>query len=212
MSNIQTQYKNTNIEKLIDSLNKVFIKYINEPINNFITDIYSLDNADTLGLDLWGYILNFPRVIKYTDTENPNITSKELSDDEYRLVLQILALNCTTSCTINDLNKLLNQLFKNYNIECFVVDNQDMTFVNYVFLQKIPDWLKAAFTNYDLLPHPQGVGTNIIEATSEFFGFDGQELTNFYQAIFYEEKNIDSDLFGFEGQELTNFNNAIFKL
>ena len=68
-------------------------------------------------------------------------------------------------------------------------DNQDMTYVNFVFLWEIPDYLKQAFSNYDLLPHPMAVGTRYREAFSQIFGFKGQNLSNnFYRTIFHKRE------------------------
>ena len=89
ISNIQDQYKNTNIETLINGLADLYDKLITQPLNDFYNNIYNLDTASGIGLDLWGEKLNFPRTIKYIDETSEKESSVTLEDDEYRLVLKV---------------------------------------------------------------------------------------------------------------------------
>ncbi len=187
MNKIQDQYKNTNIETLLNGLIELYDKLITQPLNDFFNNIYNLDTAKNIGLDLWGERLNFPRTIKYID----EITGKEslmtLQDDEYRLILQIVTLKLYTRMSVPGINKALKELFSFYNARAYTVDNQDMTYVNFVFLWEIPEYLKQAFNNYDLLPHPMAVGTRYREAFAQIFGFKGQNLSNnLYRTIFHK--------------------------
>lgn len=209
---VQAQYIGTNIEKFLLNLEKVLKKHVKDVVDSFCVDIYDLKTAKGIGLDVWGEILNFPRVIRgYLDTDD-YIT---LSDDEYRTILGIKALQMTTNETIPAMNRDLKRLFTDtYNVYAYVDDNQDMSIVNYVFLWAIPDWLKSAFTHYDLLPHPMGVGTGFTEALAMPIGFDGQgadEVTNFYRAKYMLQSSEIALYIGFDGQNQSNFYNAIFK-
>lgn len=211
---VQAQYIGTNIEKLLLNLEKVFNKHIKEVVDSFCADIYDLRTAKGVGLDIWGEILNFPRVIRGFEDGDDYIT---LSDDEYRTILEIKALQMTTNETIPAMNRDLKRLFTDvYNVSAYIDDLQNMSVVNYVFLWNIPNWLKSAFTHYDLLPHPMGVGAGFTEALAMPFGFEGQginEVTNFYRSKFM---NVSANIgmpFGFDGQgvdEVTNFYSAKF--
>lgn len=202
-SSIQDQYKNTNIETLINGLVELYDKLITKPITDFYNNIYNLDNAQGIGLDLWGERLNFPRTIKYIDEETEVESSVTLQDDEYRLVLKVLTLKLYTQMSVPGINKTLKELFTYYNAHAYTTDEQDMTYVNYIFLWEIPEYLKQAFSNYDLLPHPLAVGTRYREANYKIFGFKGQNLSdNFYRAIFQKMPLKDKQVFGFKNQKV----------
>lgn len=203
---IQSQYKDTNIQTLLTGLDRVFKKYTARPLADFLTDIYDLNTAAGMGLDLWGAVLDFPRVIRGLE-ENTFFT---LTDDQYRVILKLLALQTRTRLTIPEINGELAGLFGSFGSASYAVDKQDMTYINYVFVWKIPDWLRAAFANYRLLPSPMGVGTGFEEALYTHIGFEGQNLTSFYRAIFSTVPQLDSLIIGFEGQDLGNFENSLF--
>lgn len=192
MNNIQNQYQGTNIETLLNGLADLYNKLITQPVQEFYNNIYNLETAAGIGLDIWGEKLNFPRTIKFIDTDTSVETSKTLDDNEYRLILKVLSLKFYTKMTVPRINKTLKELFSFYDVQAYTVDNQDMTYVNYVFLWEMPEYLKQAFNNYDLLPHPLAVGTRYREAFYQIFGFKGQELSdNFYRTIFHRKIKND---------------------
>lgn len=192
MNNIQNQYQGTNIETLLNGLADLYNKLITQPVQEFYNNIYNLETAAGIGLDIWGEKLNFPRTIKFIDTDTSVETSKTLDDNEYRLILKVLSLKFYTKMTVPRINKILKELFSFYDVQAYTVDNQDMTYVNYVFLWEMPEYLKQAFNNYDLLPHPLAVGTRYREAFYQIFGFKGQELSdNFYRTIFHRKIKND---------------------
>ena len=201
ISNIQDQYKNTNIETLINGLADLYDKLITQPLNNFYNNIYNLDTASGIGLDLWGEKLNFPRTIKYINEETES--SVTLQDNEYRLILQVVSLRIYIKMSVAGINKSLKELFSFYNVDAYTLDNQDMTYVNYIFLWEIPEYIKQAFNNYDLLPHPFAVGTRYREAFYQIFGFKGQNLSNnLYRTILH--KREENYIVGFKGQGLSS--------
>lgn len=192
MNNIQNQYQGTNIETLLNGLADLYNKLITQPVQEFYNNIYNLETAAAIGLDIWGEKLNFPRTIKFIDADTGVETSKTLDDNEYRLILKVLSLKFYTKMTVPGINKTLKELFSFYDVQAYTVDNQDMTYVNYVFLWEMPEYLKQAFNNYDLLPHPLAVGTRYREAFYQIFGFKGQELSdNFYRTIFHRKIKND---------------------
>ncbi len=203
---IQSQYEGTNIQTLLTGLDKVFKKYTAKPLADFLNNIYDLDTAAGIGLDLWGAVLNFPRVIKGLEPDE----FFTLTDDQYRIILKLLALQTKAGLTIPEINARLAQLFAGFGSASYAIDKQDMTYVNYVFVWEIPDWLRAAFANYKLLPSPMGVGATFEAALHNYIGFEGQNLTNFYRAIFNINPRLDYLPIGFEGQDLGNFENSIF--
>lgn len=212
MYNIQDQYRNTNIETLLKGLADLYDKLITIPIQNFYDDIYNLDTAKGIGLDFWGEKFNFPRTIIYINENTGVETSKTLKDDEYQLILKVLSLKFYTKMSIHGINKTLKELFSFYKVQAYTVDYQDMTYVNYIFLWEIPDYLKQAFSNYDLLPRPLAIGTRYREAFYQIFGFKGQSLSdNFYRAIFQKIPLKDKQVFGFKNQKvLENLYHAQF--
>lgn len=192
MNNIQNQYQGTNIETLLNRLADLYNKLITQPVQEFYNNIYNLETAAGIGLDIWSEKLNFPRTIKFIDADTGVETSKTLDDNEYRLILKVLSLKFYTKMTVPGINKTLKELFSFYDVQAYTVDNQDMTYVNYVFLWEMPEYLKQAFNNYDLLPHPLAVGIRYREAFYQIFGFKGQELSdNFYRTIFHRKIKND---------------------
>lgn len=192
MNNIQNQYQGTNIETLLNGLADLYNKLITQPVQEFYNNIYNLETAAGIGLDIWGEKLNFPRTIKFIDADTGVETSETLDDNEYRLILKVLSLKFYTKMTVPGINKTLKELFSFYDVQAYTVDNQDMTYVNYVFLWEMPEYLKQAFNNYDLLPHPLAVGIRYREAFYQIFGFKGQELSdNFYRTIFHRKIKND---------------------
>lgn len=189
MTSLQNQYQGTNIETLINGLADLYDKLITQPLNDFYNNIYNLDTANGIGLDLWGEKLNFPRTIRYINEDTEIENSVTLQDDEYRLVLQVVTLRIYTKMSVAGINKSLKELFSFYNADAYTLDNQDMTYVNYIFVWEIPEYLKQAFNNYDLLPHPMAVGTRYREAYYQIFGFKGQNLSdNLYRVIFHKKE------------------------
>lgn len=203
MTSLQNQYQGTNIETLINGLADLYDKLITQPLNDFYNNIYKLDTASGIGLDLWGEKLNLPRTIRYINEETEIENSVTLQDDEYRLVLQVVSLRIYTKMSVAGINQPLKELFSFYNADAYTLDNQDMTYVNYIFVWEIPEYLKQAFNNYDLLPHPMAVGTRYREAYYQIFGFKGQNLSdNFYRTIFH--KREEYYIVGFKGQGLSD--------
>lgn len=180
---IADQYIGTNIQKLTEELSCLRDKYTSSAVDEFRKRVYELDTSDSAGLDAWGKVLSFPRCIFIPETGE----SRPLDDEEYRLILKLLAIQTKTRTTIFEINRYLKIIFEPFGAESYCQDSKDMTFVTYVFEFLIPDWLKYIFSKYDILPHPMGVGVRVVESLYGFIGFEGQELYNFYRPIFYFE-------------------------
>lgn len=184
---IYEQYRDTTVERLALNITKLFEDLVIGAVNSFEESIYNINTAAGIGLDIWGKLLSFPRFI--TDPDN---TSKyiELSDEQYRVILRIVAFQTASEPTIQNINRNMRQLFSGtLGADAYVVDNRDMAFITYVFSDKIPPWLKSVFEIYDILPRPMGVGINITENIVNILGFEGQDtpdksITNFSNVIF----------------------------
>ena len=199
---IYEQYKNTTIEVLSLNIVKLFDDLVIGAVNSFENSIYNINSADSIGLDIWGKLLNFPRHINIPG----NLSYITLEDNQYRLILSILAFQAASDPTIENINKNMSTLFSGIiGVKAYVVDNGDMEFITYVFTDKIPDWLKIIFENYDILPRPMGVGVNLTELTVGILGFEGQTteaepFTNLYAAIFPPSKD-ETVYISFTGQD-----------
>lgn len=166
--NTYEMYKNTTTEKLANGLVSLFDKLVIKEVDNYKNLFYNIDTANSDGLDLWGKFLKFPR---YVTTDEGY---ERLEDAQYRIILKAKALQLTRPPTISGINKSINDLFGALDIICYVLDTQDMSFVTYVFVDLLPDWLSNIFEKYDVLPRPAGVGVAIAEAERRYIGFFGQ--------------------------------------
>lgn len=184
---IYEQYKGTNVETLSLNIAKLFNDLVIGAVDSFEASIYNINTANSNGLDIWGKLLNFPRYITNPDSQNDYI---ELSDEQYRVILRIIAFQTASEPTIQNINRNMIQLFSGIiGVRAYVVDNRDMAFITYIFSNKIPVWLKSIFEIYDILPRPMGVGVNITENIVNILGFEGQNtpdnsITNFNNVIF----------------------------
>lgn len=144
--------------------------------NNFITNVFNIDTANTFGLELWGIVLGIKRP-SYIDNGQTII----FSDDQYRVVIkgQLLLMNSNGSC--HDINTYLEWLFSE---PIFVQDYFNMSITIVVFHTPTPEEL--AVLNMDgFLPRPSGVLVNLeVVSQTEVFGFYGQELSTFDNGAF----------------------------
>lgn len=219
MPRLQNQYYGGNFEQLCKNIYEVFDKHIYSAVRDFFDQIYNIDTADAVGLELWGKLLDFPRVIRGVNQETGEVTIYNLDDNQYRIILKVLAINMKTNMTIPEINASMMDLFKSIDgveKKTSIADNRDMTALAYFFEWNIPSWLKTAFENYELLPHPMGVGVKVASAIVRPIGFKGQEsvATDFYQAYWSpKDEERTSKVIGMEGQSYdstTNWNNGIY--
>ena len=187
---IQDQYRNTNIETLINGIIEIREKHRVKALQALRDDVMNLQTAKGDALDLWGRLLKFSRFIP-VDTEQGVQTFKnfsfydrnfrklkfysindlvyaKLTDEAYRKVLQIIHYNSNAYSNIYNVSELASEVFGN-NI--FIGDRQDMDFITYYFRDEIPQWLNWILTKYDILPRPVCVGTKFQSASWKIFGF-----------------------------------------
>lgn len=209
---IQDQYRNTNIEILINGILSIREKHRVAALNALRDDVFNLSTAKGDALDLWGRLLNFSRFIP-VDTQEGVDTFKnfsfydrnffklkffdfndlvyaKLTDDAYRQILQILYYNRNTYSNIYNASSLASEVFKN---DIFVGDSQNMTFVTYYFKEEIPAWLNWVLQKYDILPRPVCVGTRFQSALWKIFNFFTDDA-NFNSKIsaFYNSQFLGS--------------------
>lgn len=182
--NTYEMYKNTTVEKLTNGLVGLFDTLVIKEIDDYKNLFYNIDTANSEGLDLWGQFLKFPRYV------TTNEGYERLEDSQYRVILKAKALQMTRPPTINGINKSINDIFGALDIVCYIRDTQDMSFVTYVFIDLLPDWLRNIFEKYDILPRPAGVGVAISEAERRYIGFFGQNsngtnISNFTKVNFH---------------------------
>lgn len=182
--NTYEMYKNTTVEKLTNGLVGLFDTLVIKEVDDYKNLFYNIDTANSEGLDLWGQFLKFPRYV------TTNEGYERLEDEQYRVILKAKALQMTRPPTINGINKSINDIFGALDIVCYILDTQDMSFVTYVFIDLLPDWLRNIFEKYDILPRPAGVGVAISEAERRYIGFFGQNsngsnVSNFTKTNFY---------------------------
>ena len=182
--NTYEMYKNTTTEKLTNELVSLFDTLVIKEVDNYKNLFYNIDTANSEGLDLWGKFLKFPRYV------TTNEGYERLDDTQYRVILKAKALQLTRPPTISGINKSINDIFGVLDIVCYILDTQDMSFVTYIFVNLLPDWLSNIFEKYDILPRPAGVGVAISEAERRYIGFFGQNsnesnISNFTKVNFH---------------------------
>ena len=214
---IQQQYINTNIEIFLTELSNVIDKHTTLLVSHLTNNVFNLETATGIGLDLWGALLNFPRHLPTPDKtgtinsipfqfynrnfyksqfidENINFTYMSLDDNSYKKILLCLSTKLTTDCTIPNINVFCEKLFNSFGGSSFIRDSENMEFVSYIFRFEMPQWFKYVLDNYDILPRPAGVGSRYLESISYKFGF--KEQSRYSQT---GKKNI------------TNFYKSVFK-
>ena len=213
ISEIQAQYRDTNIAELIKGIIEIKRKYILEAIYSLVNDNLSIRTAKGVGLDLWGNLLHLSRFIPsesgdsyaYFNFNDKNFKSNgglifynanrpnygELDDIYYRQLLLIIYQSYFLNSSIPTLNQFTLESLADYG-SVYVRDTTDMSYQIYIFNNKIPPWLNYMMTNYDILPRPAGVGSKIIERDIRRFGFGADKpvtvprfsLFSFYQTNF----------------------------
>lgn len=215
ISDIQAQYRDTNIEELIKGIINIQIKYIFNAYKSLVNDNLSLKTAKEGGLDLWGQLLHISRYLPSDDTtakgytyfnfnrknfnsgllfynkNNPDYIA--LADEYYRQVLLIMLQNMNVFPSIPQVNVFALDAFSNYG-QVYVKDSTDMSYQVYVFNTQLPDWLKFMFSNYDILPRPAGVGVKVEERILRRFGFgaDKPYKPQEYKFWNFNDKNFNA--------------------
>ena len=220
---IQNQYDGTNIAELLNGIVDIRTRYIAQAIHQFKRAI-DLRTASGDVLEMWGRLLNFSRYIPTTQ-ENANlfynfnfynknfvkikfqdksdIAYSALSDDAYRLVLQLLWSSKNIQANIYEVSQLASEIF---DVEVIVGDSMNMSYVTYYFRDEIPQWLSYILENYDILPSPACVGSKYVSAVFKLFGFktNDNDFNKKYTAFWNSRFPDDVARSGLESKELAD--------
>lgn len=211
-STLLSQFANsTTLRRMIEDMNDAIDPRAD--IQAFYDRVFNVNTAVGIGLDWWGRIVGVPRLLQIpasgqtlgfhnanippdwapfnqgTWFSGANITNAyRLPDDAYRLLILIKALANITATTAPALNKLLRNLFPGRGT-VYVRDNGGMS-MTFVFQFSLSAAEYAILTLSGVVPHPAGVGFNVIAVPDEVFGFGeaaalGDTVEPFDSAPFY---------------------------
>lgn len=198
------QYENSpNLKALIQAKQDVWDTDFTTFWEQFNTRIFNLATANDFGLSVWAIILGGPIVYNLpgAGTEgwgfgqyrknftHGNFASNQgivytLSTETARVVLRLRYYQLTGTCTIPAINRMLADVFKAYG-PAYISDGNDMT-QRYVFGFSLPTDMQFAFSNFDILPRPSGVGSTYTVFVEPPWGFN-VDATNFDHGNFYDE-------------------------
>ena len=214
---IQSQYANSpTLSGLIQYMNDWIDPKTN--INEFLANIWDVTTAVGLGLDIWGQIVNVPRVLKIAQTPTyfgfneaytvPTqltgvqpfnqapmyngplaTTSYELSDSAYRTLILVKALTNITSCSTPSINSLLQFLFAGDG-RCYVQDTGGMT-ERFVFEFNLSPVQLAIMHASNVIPRAAGVQAYIMNyAAGATFSFNEADGLPFGVGTFFTANQL----------------------
>lgn len=198
---IQSQYRGTNIEKLVLGILEIRSKYLIKAFESLIKDNISLATAKGDGLDLWGQLIGFRRYVLIDEISG---LFYNLSDDEFRSMLMCVFQKQFINADINSVNEFVNSVLGKF-ADIAVKDTTDMSYQIYVFSARLPSWLLYCLQNRDVLPRPACVGVGIEQETWSWFGFAPDDYDKESNPTAYQtRKDYFDRYFG-------NFDNSIFR-
>jgi hypothetical protein len=178
-STLISQYANSPI--ILALMDNISEYYDQEAIfKQFYDNIWNIETAVGVGLDMWGKIVDVGRVLyipdmtspRYsfntaseTDTDGPFATSANgsstfiLEDSVYRLLILTKALANIVGTNAPSLNRLLRILFAGRG-RCYVIDDGDMA-MTYKFEFTLSAAERQIIEYSGALPHPAGVSVTI---------------------------------------------------
>ena len=172
-------------------------------IGLFYQNIFDIETARGVGLDIWGRILGIGRLLDVEDTGewlgfeeadyepfdqapmwdgNTSTKQTRLSDDAYRYLLMWKALANISTADAASLNNLLHGLFDGKDVVVHEVDVMEIEL--YIFFQLEP-YERAVLREYGLFARGAGVGFNWVEIPQPCFGFNEADYEPFDQAPFW---------------------------
>lgn len=196
------QYDNApNLQGLLAYREQFYVTNQKEFWENWIRDVFDLRTANDFGLQVWSIILGQPIFTSNPPSgleevfgfdaanlnfDNGNFGSSfgytyRLPTESARLLLRLRYFQLTSSGTIPEINRMLKYLFGDAGT-AYLIDNHDMT-QTYYFSFAFTSELQYIFSNFDILPRPAGVKSEITNGTELFFGF-GENNENFDNGSF----------------------------
>lgn len=168
--------KSEKLKALIDTFYKISPQ---NGINEIYNKIYNLNTANSYGLDIWGLILSFGRVVelvgvdyfgfKSADYEpfnqapfynGKNTGFYKLADEPYRKILKVICSRNLTGATLPELNKITSMLFGDRGV-CKVERIGTMK-ITFTFNFKPEAWEVAILQNANVMPIPACCNYTII--------------------------------------------------
>ena len=192
-----------NLEGLITAKQAEYTRIQTDFWNNWFRDVFNLRTANEFGLSVWSIILDLPLFSELDtspddymawgfatagsannfDNANFAVSAGEfvnLDTEQKRLILRLRYHQLTSTGTVTDINRILNDVFGEGI--AFVADNRNMT-ITYTF-STIPDSrLLFALDEFDVLPRPSGVRSSITITALRNWGF-GEHHNNFNRGNF----------------------------
>lgn len=174
--------------------------------DDWVVNVFDLRTANEFGLKVWSIILALPLFVSSTpdnlvtkptigfddayfkNFDRGNFSTKSggtnsLSLATKRLALQLRYFQLVTAGCVPEVNRFLAYVFKDLG-KVFLVDNHDMT-QRYVFTFPLSSELTYLFSNFDILPRPAAVGSEVSRlARAAIFGFDSPFFANFDRGNF----------------------------
>lgn len=201
VSQVQAQYRDSNIKTLLQGIADIKKKYILKALQSMILDNFSLNTAKGDGLDLWGFLLGLNRYILIDEVSG---LAYKMQDDEFRTILMCLYQKSFINANIESVNDFANSVLGDF-AEVAVADSTDMKYQIFTFNKRLPNWLTFCLQNKDILPRPACVGVKVQESVYNWFGFAPDD----YDALTAPETyNARVEWFK---NHIGNFDNSIFK-
>lgn len=188
------QYQNApNIKALLEDKQDWYNTKQSQFWVDFYNDIFNLKTANDFGLAVWAIILGAPIVYNLPGAgtkawgfeefrfnfNNGNFSNNSgvvfaLSSESARAVLRLRYYQLTGECTVPALNRMLADVFEGYGT-AYVLDGLNMTQA-YIFNFQLSQDLQFAFTNFDVLPRPAGVGSSYKVVIPPIWGFNSDAV------------------------------------
>lgn len=165
----------------------------NEWIDDFYSNIWNVDTAQGLGLDIWGRIVVIGRNIEITESAYFGFSTTptkswlpfnqgvfyngekstsvfRLADSAYRAIILAKALSNISATDVPSLNRALRSLFQNRG-KAYVKQIGPMA-IEYVFEFFLEPWESSVVRFGEALPRPAGVSVSVSDETDSFALFE----------------------------------------
>lgn len=152
-------------------------------IDLFYNNIWNIQTANGLGLDIWGRIVGAPRTISLVDVQDyfgfeegsgsffpfnvdPFYSGPvsaglyKLSDPAYRVFILTKAFANISNMSVPSMNSLLNFMFAGRG-SCYVLESGALS-IQYVFNFTLQQWEESILLQPALLPRPAGVQVSVV--------------------------------------------------
>lgn len=153
-------------------------------VDLFYNNIWNIQTANGIGLDIWGRIVGAPRTIPLSDVNDyfgfnegdgsffpfnndPFYAGPfgaglySLTDDAYRVYILTKAFANISNMSIPSMNALLNFMFAGRG-SCYVAEGATPLSIEYTFNFALEQWEESIMLQPQLLPRPAGVVVSVV--------------------------------------------------